>query len=200
MFITSAVYSADVLGGSTAAWVLGAPQGTPPCASLRAVDAPTAAFQTRFLFARPPAWNARLAEIQVGEGALALGVLGVFVALIGSHLRVQKYIRDAAGVKESASMTISGQPIEFTRSKEFVTQKAHDEFVNETKRKIARIEEHIIPRAELLARFRDLETAGAERLKAITDRLDRIAATEGQTAAAFEQFQRDLPNLIRNAK
>jgi hypothetical protein len=141
-----------------------------------------------------------LADIQIAEGAAALSVLGVFVALIGSHFRLQKYIRDVAGVKETGTMSITGQPIMVAQAREYATVGALTDLADKTDKELKRLREHVIPRSELLSMFKELKDAGASRLSEITERLDRIAGIEGKTAAAFEQFQRDLPNIIRHAK
>jgi hypothetical protein len=141
-----------------------------------------------------------LADIQIAEGAAALSVLGVFVALIGSHFRLQKYIRDVAGVKETGTMSITGQPIMVAQAREYATVGALADLADKTDKELKKLREHVIPRSELLSMFKELKDAGEARLTEITTRLDRIANVEGKTAAAFEQFQRDLPNLIRHAK
>lgn len=45
-------------------------------------------------------------------GQMALGGIGLFVTLIGYHLTIGKYIRQQAGVKDTASTTLEGQPIQ----------------------------------------------------------------------------------------
>jgi hypothetical protein len=141
-----------------------------------------------------------LADIQIAEGAAALSVLGVFVALIGSHFRLQRYIRDVAGVKETGTMSITGQPIMVAQAREYATVGALTDLADKTDKELKKLREHVIPRSELLSMFKELKDAGQARLTEITTRLDRIAGVEGKTAAAFEQFQRDLPNIIRHAK
>jgi hypothetical protein len=141
-----------------------------------------------------------LAEIHLSEGAAIIGVIGALGAMLALHFKARSYIREVAGVKESGTMSITGQPIMVAQAKEWATTAELESFVIKTDKRLEHVERHIIPREELLARFASLEAAGASRLSEITQRLDRIAGIEGKTAAAFEQFQRDLPNLIRHAK
>ena len=110
------------------------------------------------------------------------------------------------------------QPFMVAHQKDFATQQQLTELAMKTETEIKRLSEAIIPRKELLARLAQIDSdlrgvgtqmheaaeklsrAGEDRLAHITNRLDRIAETAGANAAAFAQFQRDLPTLIKHAK
>jgi hypothetical protein len=141
-----------------------------------------------------------LAEIHLSEGAAIIGVIGALGAMLALHFKARSYIREVAGVKESGTMSITGQPIMVAQAREYATVGALADLADKTDKELKKLREHVIPRSELLSMFKELKDAGQARLTEITTRLDRIAGVEGKTAAAFEQFQRDLPNLIRHAK
>jgi len=141
-----------------------------------------------------------LAEIHLSEGAAIIGVIGALGAMLALHFKARSYIREVAGVKESGTMSITGQPIMVAQAREYATVGALADLADKTDKELKKLREHVIPRPELLSMFKELKDAGQARLTEITTRLDRIAGVEGKTAAAFEQFQRDLPNLIRHAK
>lgn len=63
--------------------------------------------------------------VEASNNELAVAVLGVLVTLIGQHFVLKKYIREAAGVKETTTTEIAGQPIHFVKDEKAMTVGEH---------------------------------------------------------------------------
>jgi len=117
--------------GVTAAAELGTPQGPQPCApalataGIRKVDAPTAIEQLGGTFALPLPWQPMLADLDVK--GMTLGGFGLLAALIGYHFVFRSYIREQAGITETQTTEISGQPIQVQKAVKFIAEAELDE-------------------------------------------------------------------------
>lgn len=72
--------------------------------------------------------NQILADLTLSPDQIGLAAIAFIVTLLGYHAVVGKFIRQQAGVKETQTMEITGQPLNFQREKELVEKREHDEF------------------------------------------------------------------------
>ncbi len=69
-----------------------------------------------------------LADITFSNEALTVSVIGIIIMLCGVFASARTFIRTSAGVKETQTMEITGQPINFRQDKELVEMREHKEF------------------------------------------------------------------------
>lgn len=111
--------------------------------------------------------NGFLAAITLSETQIAAGVLAGIVTLIGYHKVVAGYIREQAGVKETQTMEITGQPIRTAKDVRMATHEEVqavkqdvDQLREEVRGDVKGIHSHFTARFEQLNQDRRTSIAG----------------------------------------
>lgn len=108
-------------------------------------------------------------------GALLVGLVIFAGGLIASMNIIKGWIREVAGVKETTSTEISGQPVKVKEAKEYLTVRAHAEACGHMERRVTALE----GRATLIERKMDTDKteiidAGEDRAIKIHDRINAV--------------------------
>ena len=123
--------------------------------------------------------------VELTNNELALSVVGVLATLVGHHFVLRKYIREAAGVKETSRTEIIKQPLRVQFAQEFVTRDDHSRFSVELERRVLSLETDIKDVREKMEEDKqDIIAAGEVRMVKIHDRvnlaIERIGELKGQ--------------------
>jgi len=142
----------------------------------------------------------------------ALGVLGVFATLLGYHAKARAYIREQAGVKDSKSVEITGQPINFQMAVQFVPMQEFQRLEADVQRRehkilaeVQSVQSAVDERRDEIAEVRaHVDEKLAEAMKEMTssagkthNRIDGLAITQGQLVGEVKQVSTQLTEISR---
>lgn len=146
-----------------------------------------------------------LAAITLNNEELTLALLGIFASLIGYHLIFRRYIREAAGLKETQQTEIAGQPVtiktevefvpvpDFQRLEKYVHEREHS-LRNDLQTLHDQIELRRQESADQITDLRSKLEAGVDKAIAASNssasrihkRIDDLASVQGQLVGKME--------------
>lgn len=113
--------------------------------------------------------------IELSNNQLAGGVIAVLATMIGQHFAFRKYIRDVAGVKETTTTEISGQPIKFSQEEKVMTEKAHQAVCGRLEKRVGDLETDMRGiKGQMATETKEILKAGHDRAEKIYDRINSI--------------------------
>ena len=123
--------------------------------------------------------------IELSNNQLAGGVIAVLVTMIGQHFAFKKYIRDAAGIKDTTNTKITGQPLKVVEAKEYITRRDHAEACGHMERRVTALEGRAtIIEKKMESDKSEIIDAGEDRAVKIHDRInvaiEKIGELKGQ--------------------
>lgn len=106
-------------------------------------------------------------------GALLVGLILFASGLIGAMGVIKGWIREVAGVKDTTTTEISGQPIRFTEELKFITKTEHTEHCGNMDRRVGVLENDIkMIRHKMESDKTEIIAAGEDRSIKIHDRIN----------------------------
>ena len=113
--------------------------------------------------------------LEVSNSQLGLGVI---TALLAQHFVLRKYIRQQAGIKETTTTEISGQPLHFVKDEQPMTVAAHAAVCGQLGGRVSTLESEVKEiRKEMKGDKEDIIKAGEDRSVKIHDRIN-VAITQ----------------------
>lgn len=119
------------------------------------------------------------AAFEVDNNTLMLGILAALVVATGGLLaalaQIKTWIREVAGVKETASMDIAGQPIQVEMARQFTTRESFQKHAELNRMHHEKIELRVAALERKLESDKDqIIAAGEDRANELHRRIDAI--------------------------
>ncbi len=145
--------------------------------------------------------------VELSNNQLAGGVVAVLVTMIGQHFAFKKYIRDAAGIKETTNNEVGPQPFVTKKAEEYVTRDSfhkhaelnrqhHDRIEREAKDQINRLENSHHNLAREVSALTSTVDVNGDRLITIDKKVDEIKTDIASQPAQFVALLKNTKGLI----
>jgi hypothetical protein len=125
-------------------------------------------------------------------GALAVGLIIVLGGLIYAVTLIKGWIREVAGVKETQTTEIAGQPIRFTQDPQTLTKAEHDSHCHHMERRVVALESRTARiERKMESDKSEIIEAGELRMRKIHERVDTVLHAVARVEGAIEQMRAD---------